>query len=177
MLADFTIVIHSDPERSVRVVVHNDLKRLRIEATRHSRRWGDKKSTFADTCGICHRFETPDSSLCAIVRLAPPHLGVGVISHELGHAAVWLRELDEGELAPLNCANDEPFCWLLGELVRQTVNKLNEHKMYEKGNMDPNPRDSLVGGPLDDDPLVDEDLDLEIEDEDEILARWEGDDS
>lgn len=125
MLADFIITIHSEPERAVRVIVHSDVRELRLEASAHSRRSGTGDGSYHETLGLCHRFETTESSVCAIVRLAPPNLGVGIISHELAHAAVWIHELDEGK-TPLTCVNDEQFCWTLGELVRQTVNQLIE---------------------------------------------------
>lgn len=78
--------------------------------------------------GLCHRFEHRGDDLVALVRLAPPHIGIGVVSHELAHAAVWIRELDED--TPFISDNDERFCWVLGELVSKTVTKLYEHEVY-----------------------------------------------
>lgn len=143
MRADFTITIHRDdhPDRSVRVVVHDNLRALRSAATRYRRSWkqDDEPAEPVELLGVCHRFETQGTSktgetyidpLCACVRLSKPHLGVGMISHELAHAAVWIRELDTGEDTPLNCTNDEDFCWVLGELVHRTVAKLYEKGIY-----------------------------------------------
>lgn len=64
------------------------------------------------------------------MRLAYPNLGVGIISHEMLHAAVWMRELN-GQSGELNTENDEELCWVLGELVRQTINFMNELGIYE----------------------------------------------
>lgn len=143
MLADFTINIHiaGQPDRSVRVVVHDNLRALRSAATRYHNSWKSTKDEPPSDrlLGVCHRFElaqNPNSEnkvadpLCAVVRLAPPYLGVGMVSHELAHAAVWIRELEVGENQPLNCQNDEDFCWVLGELVRQTVVKFIEKGIY-----------------------------------------------
>jgi hypothetical protein len=139
VLADFEINVELDPPRAVRVVVYDSHKGLRIAATRYDnvarRRNRRTHGRFKDTLGICHRFEWQSSDgtkqpLCAIVRLAEPELGVGIISHEMAHAAVWIRELN-GDLDPLTCANDEPFAWLLGELVRQTINGMNERGVYD----------------------------------------------
>jgi hypothetical protein len=136
-LADFTITVHSEPERAVRVVVYDTLKALRAAATRYdnAKLSNKQRGTFKDTGGVCHRFEWTNAEtneshpLCAIVRLAEPHLGVGVVSHELAHAAVWIQELDNpGER--LTTDNDEPFCWLLGELVRQTINTMTDRGIY-----------------------------------------------
>lgn len=140
MLADFTIVFHYDdkPDRAVRIAVHDNLKTLRSAATRYNRRSGDATESSNDILGVCHRFENElinenrewtIEPLCAIVRLAPPHLGIGIVSHELAHAAVWLRELT-GETEPLTTHNDEDFCWILGELVRQTVDKFYKYGLY-----------------------------------------------
>lgn len=131
MLADFIINIHSEPPRQVRVVVHNDLRAMRSAATQHDRRSQSPTTNHRQTLGICHRFESVHTDgrrhpLVAIVRLAPPHLGAGMVAHEMAHAAVWLRELAEGAEAPMTCANDEDFCWILGELVRQTTIQLLE---------------------------------------------------
>lgn len=138
VLADFEITVELDPPKAVRVVVYDSLKGLRIAATRYDhvgvRKSRRRRNKFSETLGICHRFEWQNSDgekrpLCAIVRLAHPYLGVGMISHELSHATVWIRELT-GETEPLTCANDEPFAWILGELVRQTVNQMNERGVY-----------------------------------------------
>lgn len=128
MIADFTISVHSDPRRDVRVIVHNNLRALRSAITQFDKHRGIKADDHSETLGLCHRFNTMNDPLCAIVRLAPPNIGIGVVSHEMAHAAVWIYELDNEFKEHLNCSNDEPFAWVLGELVRQTVNM-----MYEKG--------------------------------------------
>ena len=141
ILADFTVTVEFEKTpRAVRVIVYDSLKGLRIAATRYDNLTRSKKrkqrGAFSNTLGICHRFEWfnkegdshPD---CAIVRLARPYLGVGIISHELAHAAIWMHELARGK-EPLTCVNDEPFVWVLGELVRQTVNSLNEFGVYNE---------------------------------------------
>jgi hypothetical protein len=144
ILADFTIAVEFETPREVRVIVYDSVKGLRIAASRYDNttrsRRRRQRGAFGDTLGVCHRFEyqDPDGAtkpLCAIVRLAEPHLGVGIISHELGHAAVWMRELAEGE-TPLTCADDEQFCWVLGELVRQTINSMNERGVYGRDDGD-----------------------------------------
>lgn len=140
-IADFTINVEfEDQPRAVRVIVYDNVKGLRIAATRHDNRGTLKqhriRGMFKDTLGICHRFEWQNSKgerrpLCAIVRLAKPEIGVGIISHELAHAAVWMRELN-GETGPLTTENDESFVWLVGELVRQTVNAMQERGVFEE---------------------------------------------
>lgn len=138
ILADFTINVEFEQPREVRVVVYDSVKGLRIAATKYEHRGTSKKrrkrGQYAETLGVCHRFEWLTRTgekhpQCAIVRLAWPHLGVGIISHELVHAAVWMRELTEGE-TPLTCQNDETFAWVLGELVRQTINTMNQHQVF-----------------------------------------------
>lgn len=139
MIADFTITInHARRPRAVRVVIHDNLAALRSAATKHTNSWlGSKKKKlgdFSETLGICHRFHIQDDPLCAIVRLAPPNLGIGILSHELAHAAVWIWVLEDpkGENALLTCENDEQFCWILGELVRCAVVNLIEKGVYEE---------------------------------------------
>jgi hypothetical protein len=144
MLADFTITIHRDdrPDRSVRVIVHDNVYALRSAVTQYGRKNGTGKAE-KGLLGVCHRFHNqrysgrgknrkwePDP-LVAIVRLAPPDIGIGIVTHELAHAAVWIQEIDDDfKDTPLICQNDEDFCWNLGELVRQTVNKLYEKEIY-----------------------------------------------
>lgn len=120
---------------AVQVKVHENARALRSATTQYTR---DKQTkamnrvwpTAAEEqlLGVCHRFHMSDTSLCAIVRLAPPDIGIGIVSHELAHAAVHIHEIQHKFEEGVVCENDEFFCWVLGELVRQTVNKL-----YEKG--------------------------------------------
>lgn len=49
----------------------------------------------------------------------------------MAHAAVWMRELS-GDTGPLTAENDEPFVWLLGELVRQAINGMNERGVFDE---------------------------------------------
>lgn len=144
MLADFVITIHRDdrPDRAVRVVVHDNVAALRSAVTQFGGKHGSGKAEDG-LLGVCHRFHNqkvqgrgknrkwgPDP-LVALVRLAPPDIGIGIVSHELAHAAVWIQEIDDNfKDTPLVCQNDEDFCWNLGELVRQTVNKLYEKGIY-----------------------------------------------
>lgn len=140
ILADFTITVELETPRSVRVVVYETVKGLRSAATRYENRTRStrrkKQRLYVDTLGVCHRFEllgkTGESlAPCGIVRLAEPHLGVGMVSHELAHAALWIHELRDDVPRPLVCDNDEPFVWVLGELVRQTINALYARGVYE----------------------------------------------
>lgn len=143
VLADFTVETEyrDDTPRRVRIVVYDSLKGFRIAASRHANQTRSKRhklrGEFAGALGLCERFEWQDQDGnsrpdCATVRLAEPHLGVGIVSHEMAHAAVWIRELDgNGEGEPLVCENDEPFAWVLGDLVRQAINGMNEHGVYD----------------------------------------------
>jgi hypothetical protein len=141
VLADFTISVEFEElPREVRVIVYDNVKGLRIAATRYenrtTRRSRRRRGLFSDTLGICHRFEWLDDQgrskpECALVRLAKPYIGVGIVSHELSHAAVWMRQLN-GDVGPLTIDNDEPLVWLIGELVRQAINALNERGVYDE---------------------------------------------
>lgn len=133
MLADFTITINNARKPlAVQVKVHDSTAALRAASTKHTKKTGTEKDPdFSETLGICHRFHMQGNPLCSIVRLAPPHLGVGVVSHELAHAAVWMWEIqNKFKHNVLRCSDDEWFCWVLGELVSMTVNKLYEHGIY-----------------------------------------------
>ena len=137
ILADFIVSVE-DPRRDVRVIVYDSVKGLRIAASRYTNsdrpQLHRQRGEFANTLGVCHRFEWIDADgnskpLCAIVRLAVPNIGVGIISHEMCHAAVWVRELLVGE-SPLTADDDEWFAWVLGDLVRQTVNGMNQRGVF-----------------------------------------------
>ena len=135
MLADFTITINDARKpMAVRVVIHDSVAALRSAATKYDNiakaKHKKQRGQHASTMGICHRFHMMNDPLVAIVRFAPPQLGAGIVAHELGHAAVWLWEIQHtfSKKVPITCENDEWFCWVLGELVSKAVDK-----MYEKG--------------------------------------------
>lgn len=148
MLAKFDInLIDRDdkPDRAVRVIVHDNVAALRSAVTQYGKIHGGRKSEDG-LLGVCHRFhtqsykgrgknrKTTQDPLCAIVRLAPPEIGIGIVSHELAHAAVWIQEIDNNfDDTPLVCQNDEDFCWNLGWLVSRTVDKLYEKGIYRDG--------------------------------------------
>lgn len=136
MLADFTINIHEARKPlAVRVKVHDNVAALRSASTKYVRRDDPKADpNFSDTLGICHRFHKMSTPLCAIVRLAPPHIGAGIVAHELTHAAVWIWEIEHkfSKKIPLTCENDEWFAWILGDLVRHTTVKLHEKGVYSR---------------------------------------------
>jgi hypothetical protein len=134
MLADFTVTVHEARRPlTVQVKVYDNVAALRGAATKWAKR-GCRKAEpdFSDTLGVCHRFTKMDESLCAIVRLAPPNIGAGLVAHEMAHAAVWMWEIhnDFDKDTPLVHDVDEWFCWVLGELVRQTTIKLLEKGIY-----------------------------------------------
>lgn len=120
---------------AVRVMVHDNLRSLRSAVTQTDRILSSRKkrklNQYKDTLAICQRFHMQGSSTYSIVRFAPPHIGAGIVAHELAHAAVHLWEIKhQFKGVPLSCDNDEWFCWILGELVRQTTNKLFEKGIY-----------------------------------------------
>lgn len=145
MLANFTITVHHENQpRAVQVKVYKTVAAMRGAVARYDRPTKKERKRLAKTgedkfLGICHRFELmkfrrgttreETNPLCAVVRLAKPHLGAGIIAHELAHAAVWIQQLNHGDEF-LTCDNDEEFCWVLGELVRQTVDTLHAKGIY-----------------------------------------------
>lgn len=132
MLADFTVTVHEARKPlAVRVKVHDNLAALQGAATRFDKQ-RRKEDNSKDYLGICHRFHLRNDPVCALIRLAPPHIGVGVLSHEMAHAAVWMWEIHHkfSRKVPLTCANDELFCWILGELVRASTKALYEQGVY-----------------------------------------------
>lgn len=140
MLADFTIHIHEARKPlAVQVKVHESTVSLQGAALRYARKHGYKDaSDHKDTLGICHRYHMFDDPVVALVRLAPPHIGAGIVAHEMTHAAVQLWEVhNEYKEVPITCENDEWFCWILGELVRQTTIQLYEKGIYVHEQLDP----------------------------------------
>lgn len=151
MLANFIVTVHYNKKPyAVNVRVYKTVAAMRGAVTRYDRPTKKEKKRRLKAgedrfLGICHRFElmrfrkgsqSPEETnpLCAVVRLAKPHIGAGIVAHELAHAAVWIRELylgDPGWEEPLTASNDEEFCWVLGELVHNTVDKLYEKGIYD----------------------------------------------
>lgn len=134
MLADFTIVIQDvDKPLGVRVAVHETVRAMRSAVTQQDNYWfdGKNRAQVEDFLAICQRFNLQDSDVYSTVRFAPPHIGGGIVAHEMAHAAVWLWEIrNKFEDVPLRCDNDEWFAWILGELVRRTTQKFYEHGIY-----------------------------------------------
>jgi hypothetical protein len=133
MLADFTINIHEARKPlAVRVKVHDNVAALRMASKKYAIAWDDKDADFSDTCGICHCFHMQGDPVVALVRLAPPHIGAGVVAHEMAHAAVHLWEVQHKWETKHRITNgkDEWFCMVLGELVRQMTIQLIERKIY-----------------------------------------------
>jgi hypothetical protein len=138
LLADFTVTIHDVYKpMAVRVKVHENLRAMHSAVTQSDNRWGGRKKRtkgqHKDTLAICQRFHMSDSPVYSIVRFAPPHVGAGIVAHEMAHAAVWLWEIkNKFEDVPLACDNDEWFAWVLGELVRRTTTQLHDNGVYSK---------------------------------------------
>lgn len=135
MLADFKITIHDvDGPLKVQVKVHEDLRAMRSAVTLSDRKFRKEKERIDDYLAICQRFNMQSlRPLFCIVRFAPDHIGAGILAHEMAHAAVWLWAIKNkfDEDVPLRCDNDEWFCWILGELVRQTTIKFYEKGVYK----------------------------------------------
>jgi hypothetical protein len=141
LLADFTVIINDvDKPLGVRIKVHEDLRAMRSACTLSDKKFRrkrdrDKKNQFKDVLGICHRFHVQSfAPVYSIVRFAPPHVGAGMVAHELTHAAIWLWAIKNqfNEDVPLTCDNDEWFCWILGELVRRTTDQFHKNGVYSK---------------------------------------------
>ena len=138
MIADFTIFVHyGEKPRGVRIKVHDNVAALRMAATKYTKVWRSPKQRkklteeFSQTLGICHRMYMQNDPVCAIVRLAPPNLGIGILTHELMHAAVHIWEIEhQFNDTPLRCDNDEELAWVIGELVRCAANALYERKVW-----------------------------------------------
>lgn len=135
MLAEFTVTVHEARKPlAVHIKIHESTAALRGAAKRYSK-LGDPHSQddFSEVLGICHRFHMADCPIVALVRLAPPHLGAGLVAHEMAHAAVWMWEIHNkfDRKFALDNSNDEWFCWVLGELVRQTTIRLYEDGVYD----------------------------------------------
>lgn len=129
----FTLTIAGDystdptPIREARVAIYATAAALNADA-------GERDGLVG---GICHRWSTTDYAGTPVVRpevgmirLAYDHLGIGVVSHECAHLAVHVWNLDRPLGEVIDDDTDEPFAWLLGDLVRQVVNALRDRGHY-----------------------------------------------
>ena len=141
MILDFNIDFecYRKPMR-VQVKIHDHVGALRSAAAKHTKVWqppraGRDPEKFDNILGICHRFHSENDPLVAIVRLAPPDLNIGIISHELVHAAVWMMQIEtEWESNILEeHEHEEELCWIQGMLVHKTVEAMSEHGFQLRG--------------------------------------------
>jgi hypothetical protein len=127
------------------VLVYSDLESLRADANKHDQAWGviqqqkgggEGAGFYNQTLGITHRFERiKDGQLypnIGIIRLAKPHIGTEIISHELLHAVAWAYRLkfNHGNLGRKygSLWREEFFCYMYGGTFRK-LNLL----LYKKG--------------------------------------------
>lgn len=119
----------------VRVVVHDSLRAMRSAVTQSDNRRGHRrrKGENNDYLAICQRHAyMADSFLFSTVRFTPPHIGGGIVAHEMAHAAVWLWHIKtQFKDVVLDCNNDEWFAWILGELVSRTTDMFYKKSVYQ----------------------------------------------
>lgn len=132
MLADFTITVHEARKPlAVRIKIHENHASLRGACKRYDKIYGQGDEDFSEVLGICHRRHMANDPVCCLVRLAPPEIGAGILTHELAHAAVHMWEIQHKfDGTALSCENDEWFAWVLGELVRQATRTLYAKGIY-----------------------------------------------
>lgn len=122
--------------RTVKVCVYDDLEKMRHDATKFSRGWGDiKDGYFNDALGICQSFhkgrvgnngrmyEDPDSGF---IRLHKDNLSAGIVAHEVTHMAAAIFEQDclrNGDPFD-NMKQQEILCNLIGHLLSRINDKL-----------------------------------------------------
>jgi len=95
----------------------------------------DRESFIAGTgdtkaLGLCQRYWKEDTSgnkllhlrQVSTISLIEGHLGAGIVSHEAAHASVHIWSLMSNR--KLTDSNDEPFAWILGDVVRKIYNGL-----------------------------------------------------
>lgn len=117
--------------RRVIVHVYRDAEALRAAA----RRWNPDQD-WSDTVGACHAYVDEAGAVTVpVVRLCRQHLGMGVISHELHHAAsgIYGSTLTTEPAAAVLTHFNEPYAHLFSDLARRLVVALHEHGYYRTG--------------------------------------------
>lgn len=123
------------PLKSIEIVVYRTIKDMRKAAARYS-----GASDMSQTLAICHSFThmkygkdgsesiKPDS---AIIRMNIRHCGIGILTHEITHAAVSIAETHRGvDNMPVN-GDDEDIAWIMGDFVRLAVLEMYAHKVWK----------------------------------------------
>lgn len=124
--------------RIIRVKVYDELTRLRRDADK----WAGSSGRFVGAAGVTHTYQRfhvdetgqeAESPQSAILRLHSEHIGMGLLTHEVGHLAVSLFEMDRpGDLNIWgDMAKQEEFCYLLGELAAKIGIKLHQLGFYK----------------------------------------------
>ena len=111
----------------VRVVIHDDVVGLQEETDTN------------DTGGLCQRYhidgrKLEDNPTLATIHLHRQGLRTGVIAHEATHAALHIFEL--GKLGPISTeesANEEVFCYTVGDLISKIVQGLYKRRLLTAG--------------------------------------------
>lgn len=126
-------------KRQINVIVYDDVKRMREHATLWTKRVQGKADDFSDCEGVTHREEwidvKTDESMpyCGTIRLHKGRLGVGIVAHEVTHAALWIYELDieRNGVNTVDIGKEEIFCYIVSDLNTKLVNKLYDYGFYD----------------------------------------------
>ena len=132
----------SGTDRSIELVLHDNVTQMRSAATRFSRKIGEAvpNGSFSGALAVTHSYRTHDSDIgieaglpeVATLRLVRGHLGPEITSHEVLHVAQWLYSVDvlgEGseELAVNHFhAANEVFAHMFGALYAVVLEILGD---------------------------------------------------
>ena len=94
-----------------------------------------QKATETQIAGLCTRYHIDGRELhgqtVATIYLSQDHLGAGVVSHEVTHAALHIYELVYGnnQLTTSNNLSEENFAYTVGDLTSKIYKLLYKHKL------------------------------------------------
>lgn len=124
------------------VVVHDSLQEMRKAASKYDIDAG-KDGDHTETYGVFHPFEKfyVDSTgkeiyhnQIGIVRFSKKHLSSEIVSHEIGHAAMWQYRLEHDKQAIFGEQIDdreENLIHIYGRLFRKITNQLYKHNLWK----------------------------------------------
>lgn len=124
------------------VIIYDKLEEMRAAANKFSRQTGADEDN-NEAYGVCHTFirmkigsdgSSKENPWSGIIRLAKPHLGNEVFSHELAHAALHIYRLDNKGKANFGTGIDdreEQFCAIYGRLYRDFINKSYKYNIWK----------------------------------------------